>query len=770
MKLTKSLVLLVIIFLFVFSSQGFGYADSSKINIDVISSSLEAKIKDPSYNEIFNLIVQFEDEVTSEDLGILRVLNFEIVETFSVIPAVHVFGNREGIILLSSYERTYWIETNDKIKYNLDVSTAAINATNTWNRIVKDFGVEKKGIDGAGVTVVVDDTGIDATHPDLDYGEKTILNLKKDLDHPGGWKEMENTDTLFGHGTHCAGIVGGLGEASGGARRGVAPGVSLIGLSIGDPWETNEVGGLEWVYENSKPNANPYNIRIVTNSWGYEEQIDAENKDAVMEVTRRLSYDNNVVVVFAAGNDGEENHDGHTITTNIYGNVPCAISVAASQRGGEGLADFSSRGDKTKNETWPDIMAPGVRIWSARDSSGLMGISNTENPYYIPASGTSMATPHIAGVVALLFQAAPSLKMSHVHDDTSSPDEGFFNDPETVIHEAEYILKATSDFLPAEESNGVPDNYSYGLEGRPHDFAQGYGLVNVERAVGVALTLEKLRDEDAEVTVHDALRSYLNVINDTTDSEKTDVLAAQWDGEYSLHHGQNDITNFNTSLTRYVYIAGEANKLILDLSFTPINLDDFTVGTLTMTMDYNDDDNTDWSGSLTDSSALNGQRHFEIDISQGEYASLRGNLWAFSIYGYAVGTVGPINKIVERPIPAIREFKAPTMEYSNSVQQVLDLSSEDEIFVDYRDFRSIVAQLEYGEPTAEYEEGVLKMNTYEYNLSRAFFIEEKPPVDIDDDAWILAVILDIVLAFIVIAALIRRLRKESTINARISSK
>ncbi|UCG69599.1 MAG: S8 family serine peptidase [Thermoplasmata archaeon] len=770
MKFTKLFAFLIICLLFISISGGLGYASSNGMNYDVLSSSLSMKMKKAGQNEVFNLIVQFEDEVTNEDLRVLKMLDFEVVETFKVIPGVHAFAKKEGIISLSNYHRIYWIETNDRIKYNLDVSTSVINATNTWNRIVKDFGAIKNNINGRGVTVVVDDTGIDAKHPDLDYEEKVILNLKKDVDHPGGWKEMENTDTTFGHGTHCAGIVGGTGEASAGARRGVAPGVSLIGLSIGDPWETNEVGGLEWVYENSKPNANPYNIRVVTNSWGYEEQIDAENKDAVMEVTKKLSYDNNIVVVFAAGNDGEEDHDGHMSTTNPYGNVPCAISVAASQREGDGLADFSSRGDKTLKETWPDIMAPGVRIWSARSSSGFMGISDTENPYYIPASGTSMATPHIAGVVALLFQAAPSLKMSQVHDDTSTPDERFLNDPETVIHEAEYILEVTADFLPSEEGNGVPGNFSIGLEERPHDFAQGYGLVNVERAVGLALTLEKLRDEDRDITVHDALRSYLNVLNDTIASEKTDVLAAEWNGEYSLHHGQNEITNFNTSLTRYVFVATESNKLILDLSFTPINLDEFTVGTLTMTMDSNDDGATDWSGSLTDSSALNGQRHFEIDISQGEFASMRGNFWAFSIYGYAVGTVGPLNNIVERPIPFIREFKAPTIEYSNSVQQVLDLSSSNTIFVDYQDFRPIVAQLYYGKPTAEYEEGIIEMNTYEYNLSRAFFIEEIIPVDVDNDVWLLAVIMDIVLAFIIIGALIRRFRKESTINARISSK
>jgi serine protease AprX len=724
---------------------------------------LKDKILSADEDKIFNLIVQFKDEVMEKDLGILDVLEFEIIQTFHVIPAVHIFGTKNSITKLSNYERTVWIETNDKLKYNLDVSTEAINATHTWNRIISDLGGEYDNIDGTGVSVVVADTGIDATHPDLDYLEKTIINLKKDLDHPGGWKEMENTDTFFGHGTHCAGIIGGTGEASAGARRGVAPGVSLIGLSIGDPWETNEVGGLEWVYDNSKPNANPYNIKVVSNSWGYEEQIDANFKDAVIQVIIKLSYENNVVVVFAASNDGEEDHDGHVSTTNIYGNVPAAVSVAASQRDGVGLAGFSSRGHRDQNDTWPDITAPGVSIMSAKDSTGKMGKTNTENPYYIPASGTSMATPHIAGIVALLFQAAPSLRISEIHDDSSTSDTGYWENPETTIHEAEYILKVTADFMT--DGEGLADNFTYDLEGKPHDYAQGYGLVNVERAVGLALTLEKLRNDDSEITVRDALRTYKAVINDTTDSDKTDVLVASWNGEYSLHNEQNDKPEFTTSQVHYVHVANESKKLILDLSFPPINLDKNTIGSITITVDANDDGTTDWSASLFDSSALNGQRHDEIDISSGDLSSQRGTMWAFSIYGYAVN----IPFQVGRP-PSPGGFKAPTIEYTTTVQQVVDFGGEPEIYVDFQDFRPKVAQLEFGDPTMEYEKGLITINTYEYNLSRAYLEEETPFSVTPKDSFLIAIILNVIMAFLVIFALLWRFSKENKINARISSK
>jgi serine protease AprX len=734
-----------------------------EINSEVMSLTLRNNVVASDPHHIFNLIVQFEDTVNENDIRILNALDFKIVETFWVIPAVHVFGTRDSIIQLSNYERTIWIETNDKLKYNLDVSTEAVNATHTWNRVVKDLGGEYENIDGTGVTVVVADTGIDATHPDLDYREKTIINLKKDLDHPGSWKELENTDTFFGHGTHCAGIIGGTGEASAGARRGVAPEVSLIGLSIGDPWETNEVGGLQWVYENSLPNANPYNIRVVSNSWGYEEQIDASFKDAVIQVIIKLSYDNNVVVVFAASNDGEDDHDGHVSTTNIYGNVPAAISVAASQRDGVGLADFSSRGHRDQNDTWPDISAPGVSIMSCKDSTGKMGKTNTENPYYIPASGTSMATPHIAGIVALLWQAAPSLKISEVHDDSSTDDPNYWEDEQTRIHESEYILKVTADFMT--EGDGLADNFSYDLEGKPHDYAQGYGLVNVERAVALALTLEKLRIEDPETSVRDAYKVYMHIINDTTKTKETDVLVASWNGEYSLHNDQNSKPEFVTSQRHYVFIANESTKLILDLSFPPINLDDNTVGSITVTLDYNNDGSSDWEDSLWDNSALNGNRHDEIDISSGDFASNKGAFWAFSIYGYAANIPFQIG----RP-PSPGGFKAPTIEYTTTVQQVVEFHEENYVYVDYKDFRSSVEQLSFGEPTAEYEEGDIKLNAYDYNLSRTFFIEDIPPAVESQDITLIAIIMNIVLAIMVVIALARRRARERKIKAGIDIK
>lgn len=475
-------------------------------------------------DEIIDLIVQFEDEVTERDRAMLRSLEFTFFEEYKIIAGIHVQGTTESIAQLSHYDRIFWIEFNQHLEYFLDVSTSTIKATDAWQRIVRDAdGAEIIGpsgvpvpIDGSGVCIVVADTGIDATHPDLDYQEKVVRNLKKDVNDPfTPWIELPNTDNLFGHGTHVAGISAGNGDASAGERKGVAPGATLIGLGIGDPWETNEVGCFEWVWENSRPDNNPYNIKVMTNSWGYE-SVDENYRDAVIQASNRLTYENNVIVTFAAGNDGGSGED---IRTNPYGNQPGMICVAATQREGGGMASFSSRGIATETSSWPDAAAPGVEIWAARDTTGFIvnAVAGDSNPYYTAISGTSMATPHMAGVAAVLWQAAPSMKFtkltsSPVMEDITETTQDDWQEDWSDIHEVELIIELTADYLEPTGSNGVPDTFEIGHHGRKHDYAQGYGQVNVERAVALALTLEELRRIDPDATVDDALLVYEGVM------------------------------------------------------------------------------------------------------------------------------------------------------------------------------------------------------------------------------------------------------------------
>jgi serine protease AprX len=290
---------------------------------------------------------------------------------------------------------------------------------------------------GAGVTVVINDSGVDGTHDDLKFGTHVVQNTTA-LTNLAAWDTMlpitytegvPNTDISSGHGTHCAGIVGGTGARSNGLYRGVAPGAKLVGYGSGAVLLVlDAVGGLDYAAVNQFSYGAP--IRVVSNSWGSSGKFDP--LDPVSIATYEL-YKKGIVSVFAAGNDGP-GEDTH----NPYAQAPWVISVAAAEKDGV-LTSFSSRGKfgETGNFTtldgkaWtyynePTITATGVDVVSTRTLTGVLPPLEAEHdadtlapaylPFYTHMSGTSMATPHVAGIVALMYEANPNLTPAQVRD------------------------------------------------------------------------------------------------------------------------------------------------------------------------------------------------------------------------------------------------------------------------------------------------------------------------------------------------------------------
>ncbi|MDD5707242.1 MAG: S8 family serine peptidase, partial [Kiritimatiellae bacterium] len=299
-------------------------------------------------------------------------------------------------------------------------------------------------VSGSGdFAVVINDSGIDATHQDLKLGTHVIQNVQilADTQTLAGFtslltlENVPDTDSHVGHGTHVAGIVGGTGQASGGLYAGVAPGAKLIGCGSGAGlFVLNALGGFEW----SLANQGLYKIRVISNSWG---SSGAFNPDDPTNIATKLAHDRNIVVVFAAGNSGPGKY-----THNPYAKAPWVISVAAGTKEG-GLATFSSRGtpkeerlsDSDPNNDYdaPSITAPGTgrefeansskfsaAIISTRATTNIVSTGLTDDveippaflPFYTQISGTSMATPHVAGVVALLLDADATLSPDEVKD------------------------------------------------------------------------------------------------------------------------------------------------------------------------------------------------------------------------------------------------------------------------------------------------------------------------------------------------------------------
>lgn len=603
--------------------QEYWYSDEAPSLTD-LDSSIPRAFSELGGDAVIEVVVQFHPPMTDMHVAAAEAAGMEVMHRMRALPAIFARGDRDAIEELARYPDTYWIENNTRMEFLMHGTTTVINATKTWRSpIVDSYNREFPAIDGRGVTVVVLDSGVDAGHPDLDLGEKTIKNYKSNSDFV--WREVENGDTSSGHGTHCAGTVAGNGDATSGARAGVAPGAKLIGLSTGEAVSIiNALGGMEWVFEHSMP-GHTYEwedpIKAVSNSWG-PGPGDYNPEDSITKISQRITFENNVIVVFAASNSGG---DGSDIQTNPYGNVPSNICVAAFQHDGSGLASFTSRGELGIETTYPDVGAPGVSIWSTaarrtmisvmtKQSAG--GLSNID-PYYFAISGTSMATPHIAGVVALLWQAHPGLKMSEYYEEAEgekqlnwNDGQGWANDTRNRVHDIELILEAAAEYVwpsDGEEplaGNYVPQNYSIGWNGKPFDYGQGFGLIRVDRAIGLALTLKELRErdwdgdglpDDPNICVKHAIEQYDGTMKVREKTFEGSRLYTAWNGEWSRFSNQtSQIIPVQHDTAKMVYMPETASELELRFTYDPWNTDDKRIASLYATIDWTGDGRPDW--------------------------------------------------------------------------------------------------------------------------------------------------------------------------------
>ncbi|ATO16554.1 peptidase S8 [Micromonospora sp. WMMA2032] len=263
-----------------------------------------------------------------------------------------------------------WLDGRRRV--TLDHSVPQIGAPAAW----------AAGWTGKGVKVAVLDTGVDLTHPDLAGKVAEARNFS----------EEANPDDIVGHGTHVASTIAGSGAASGGKYRGVAPDATLLSGKVCEVFGCTEsaiLAGMQWA-------AAEQHAAVVNMSLSGP---DSPEVDPLEQAVETLTAQTGTLFVTAAGNDGIDGSVGSPASADA------ALAVGAVDRDDE-LADFSSRGPRVGDGAIkPDITAPGVEIVAARAANGQIG--DPVGDRYVSLSGTSMATPHVAGAVALIAQQHP---------------------------------------------------------------------------------------------------------------------------------------------------------------------------------------------------------------------------------------------------------------------------------------------------------------------------------------------------------------------------
>lgn len=413
-------------------------ADANK-NLMILTDEIILKLKfDIGNAEKDNFFTKYNDRIkiksqVNEDTYVVAVIEIEGSNTLEIanelnndnrVSYAHPNFIRSLKPLFSPNDPLFnkqWALKNDG--QTGGVSGNDINVTVAWTYT--------KGSDK--ITIAIIDEGVDYFHEDLNVSGKLVTGYDAvtATDNPN----PENDDA---HGTACAGIAAGAGNNSTGIA-GVAPGCKILGIriakTVGRNWLTDDVkiaDGIEQAYKRGAD--------VLSNSWAAG-SVSMHITQAIRDAKKFGRNGKGCVICFAAGNDNGR--------VSYPGNLPEVITVAACNEFGERKALNSKDG-----ETWwgsnygpeIDVCAPGVHI-TTTDITGSKGYNKNDN-YTDSFNGTSAATPHVAGVAALVLSVNPNL----------------------TVKEVETILRNATDDL------GTPGFNQY----------TGFGRINAGKAVGLA--------------------------------------------------------------------------------------------------------------------------------------------------------------------------------------------------------------------------------------------------------------------------------------------
>ncbi|MEM2142784.1 MAG: S8 family serine peptidase [Candidatus Thorarchaeota archaeon] len=355
-------------------------------------------------SQMIPVVVRFDDEASKDEmteiLTGMRAEGLKIRHVFHLIPFASLYASAAAVSELISNWRVKYIDIDRRVSISetdlRKVGPAELGST-SYDPPHVLLGAEQMwtlGYNGSGVTIAIIDTGVQPDHPDLQGRVVAFKDLVGD-------RTLPYDDN--GHGTACAWLAAGTGQAMGRVLSGTAPGARIMAVKVLDSEGSGEdsviAQGIEYAVDNGAD--------VISLSLGGP-WSDTYNDPTVAAADAAVRA--GVVVVAAAGNAGPA-----AATVNSPGVSELSICVGASM-GSFGVASFSGRGPVVRTVTppigvsaRPDLIAPGYRVVSGRSTTANMAeyplYNQTQYGYlYTVWSGTSVSTPLVAGLAALLVE------------------------------------------------------------------------------------------------------------------------------------------------------------------------------------------------------------------------------------------------------------------------------------------------------------------------------------------------------------------------------
>lgn len=410
-------------------------------HVHVLPSDATKKVAsgqfDPLLFDVTALVEAGYDDASRPDLPLIvdypgatpRMAGAKVGHELASLSAVAVDAERgSGFWATGQHAQRIWLDA--PVHATLDRSVPQVDAPAAW----------AAGYTGAGTTVAVLDSGIDASHPDL---AGAVVGAQ---DFTGG---TNGTDDFAGHGTHVASTITGAGK-----YKGVAPDAVLLNGKVLDENGSGEmswvISGMEWAAASGAD--------VINMSLGSDAPSDGQ--DPMSLAVNELSEQTGTLFVVAAGNEGRRK-----LTVGSPAAAESALTVGAVDRD-DTLADFSTTGPRSGDSgIKPDVTAPGVGIVAAKAKNGWIGDPVEGDDSHVAMSGTSMATPHVAGAAAILAGEHPDWTGTQIKEtlmNTAVPSDG----PTVYQQGAGRIDVAAA--TRARVTAG-PGSLSFGLAQWPHD-------------------------------------------------------------------------------------------------------------------------------------------------------------------------------------------------------------------------------------------------------------------------------------------------------------